>query len=131
MTDKAIKRGLEKEDKGNGQDKSDNIDQKGFGEKLPDQLGLFGADDLPDANFPGPFDRPGGGKIDIIDPGDNDDKEGDDQQPPYDGRAARPADLVFKIRVEVGKPGDQRTDANSPGCSGKYRSPYKAYCRCP
>src|ERR1700730_15633936 len=102
MTDKGIEGGLKKKDKGNRKDKGNNIDQERFGEELPDQLGLCGADDLPYANLPGPFDRPGSGKIDIIDPCDHDDEQGNDQQPPYYGRATRPADLVFKIRVKVG-----------------------------
>ena len=56
------------------------VDQQGLQEKLPHQLAAGGAGHLAQTDLPGPGEGAGGGKINVIDPGHDDDESSNDQQ---------------------------------------------------
>jgi hypothetical protein len=75
-----VEKGNAKQDDQKGQDNGQSIDQHGFEEKLSDKLTPERAENLPYTNLFGPFDGAGGGEVDIVDPGDDNDKACNDQQ---------------------------------------------------
>ena len=77
---KEVEEGDANQDDHKGQENGQSIDQHGFEEKLLDQLTAERAEDFPYTDFFGPFDGAGGGEVDIIDPGDDDDKACNDKQ---------------------------------------------------
>src|SRR5579863_3844327 len=101
MAGNEIKKGKASEDDQEGQDRSEGVDEQGLEEKLPDELAAERAQNFPYTDLPGPFDRASGSKVDVIDPGDDDDEDGDDEQEV--DPIAVPVDLRFlhKVRVEM------------------------------
>ena len=79
MTNERIERGLQQQHQRESEHECDDIEEKGFGKELPHQLAFCGADDFSDAHFFCSFDRAGGGQINIVHPGDDDDEQGDDE----------------------------------------------------
>src|SRR5262249_19835196 len=58
-------------DEEDGDAEGNGANQQGFGDELEKEALLTGADDLADAYFFGPEAGPGGGKVDIVDAGDD------------------------------------------------------------
>src|SRR6185437_5854587 len=66
-----------------GRDQGTTGEKDGFAEVLQDQCDATGAYDFFYPYLPGPMGRPGGGQVHKIDAGDDEDKNGDDDEQPY------------------------------------------------
>src|SRR5580658_4412757 len=89
------------EDDPEGQDGGEGIDKQGLEEELADELAAERAQHFTYSDLSGPFDSARGCEVDVIDPGDDDDENRDDEQEV--DPITVPVDLRFchKVGVEM------------------------------
>src|SRR5579872_6006227 len=78
--DEGIEGGGQEDGGDDGQRQGEGVEQKAFGQELDDEVEAEGAEDFPEADLAGSFEGPGGGEVGIVDPGDGDDEEGDEEE---------------------------------------------------
>ena len=99
--DEVIDRGQQQSGQRQRQHKGQQDGQQGFGQELADQRSAEGAGDFTDADLLCAERCFGGGKVDVVDAGDDDDEKPDDGKDIDIERIAIGFDLPLQVRTEV------------------------------
>src|SRR6185369_5374347 len=81
------------------EDKSDQVDQKTFYQKLYDEISADGAHDLSDTHFPGSFQRTRRSQVYVIDPGNANNKKCNEKK--KRNRLTAPINFCFLVVIRV------------------------------
>src|SRR5580658_9886437 len=115
------------EDDPEGQDGGEGIDKQGLKEELADELAAERAQHFTYSDLSGPFDRASGCEVDVIDPGDDDDENRDDEQ--EINPITVPVHLCFRhivrVKMDIGK--GLEVDDHSIMCLLHIRTPFVLY----